>query len=491
MSIIKLLSKISAEIAWIKNQIDNMKYDYEYEAYNKLIIKADNSYKFLRKKILKLDKNLSLYERIQVIKDLYGLLKQFQNKIDDVEIRLTKINQSIKKLAVKYNIQDAKLQSKNESLGTNEEKNKISITYDLQKNRYYVNGIAYIIDPVRYRTMEQKEGYIRALLNKSTDFDKIFDKNNPKEVRALKYCDPYIIEILAGKDVMLARDYIKEMIGSKAKRSSKYNYNITYDVRGLNSIPEHVMTEKEKLEIKETIKHIRGVSAILEDRKKLPWYATIPVVGTLTISAISGGIVALGQGNIKNKCDSASSDSCVDSLDESSSELAENTYESSKTVLMDEYEQPEVKHKQDTEQNKLAQDEPIIINIGDKITVNEGVKYTEDCLGGGNRNKIGAVSWRPATEYSVDKVAFVYEGKILKIMNSGDKNIAETLNSVAKKHGINIEDINTSVLLSLIPGTGDTGWAQISVDEMERSLHNSGIKMQQDISRKADFDMER
>ena len=54
---------------------------------------------------------------------------------------------------------------------------------------------------------------------------------------------------------------------------------------------------------------MRGACVIVEDKRKMPWYMAIPIAGAMAISAISGGIVALGQGNIKEKNETVASDS--------------------------------------------------------------------------------------------------------------------------------------------------------------------------------------
>ena len=128
-----------------------------------------------------------------------------------------------------------------------------------------------------------------------------------------------------------------------------------------------------------------------------------------------------------------------------------------------------MKKKGENLDESIKQQEPIVVNIGDKINVANGLKYTANCLGGGDSNVIGAVSWRPATEYSIDRVAFCYEGTVLGIMDPGDEDIEKTLNNYATQYKIDVNEIDTSVLLSLVPGYHDTGWAQISIQDMQQS----------------------
>lgn len=120
----------------------------------------------------------------------------------------------------------------------------------------------------------------------------------------------------------------------------------------------------------------------------------------------------------------------------------------------------------------------VIVNIGDKIKVEEGLEYTETCYGEGNSNYIGAVSWRPATEYSIEKVAFAYQGKVLSLTDENTKSINDDLNKIAEKYNINADEIETKVLLSLVPESYDTGWASINIDNMQKNIVKSDFKVQ-------------
>ena len=76
------------------------------------------------------------------------------------------------------------------------------------------------------------------------------------------------------------------------------------------------------------------------------------------------------------------------------------------------------------------------------------------------------------TDYFIDKVAFCYDGKVLGIMNSEENDIENELKKYATQYKIDIEKINTSVLLSLVPGYHDTGWAQISIENLKQNKSN-------------------
>ena len=76
-------------------------------------------------------------------------------------------------------------------------------------------------------------------------------------------------------------------------------------------------------------------------------------------------------------------------------------------------------------------------------------------------------------------------------MNAGDCNVKQTLQNLAAQNGIDTKDINTSVLLSLVPGIGDTGWAQISVEDMEQNVSKVAEKSNQTSYARVNIDIER
>lgn len=411
---------------------------------------------------------------------------------------------------------------------------KISIRYELQNDTYYINGEPVIVNAERLITKDQKEAYIKSKIQNKTEFSYLFDRYNYEEELALKNCDPYIIGMLLSKDIRLARDYVKQMAGVLDKKASPYTFDVTYDVRGLETKKTSKgkkLSFKERRSIRKTAKMQKRAAKVIEDKQKLPWYAAIPVIGALAIGGIAGVTASLNGSNQDNNKGLSSGNSYSDNIepgtttDDNTQETTENitttevtsTYTTQTTtratttaitteatttttqandivdkdnsIVDDSHIQTDYTDKNDT---KVIDDkeEKVIVNIGDKISVEEGLRYTADCLGGGNSNTIGAVSWRPATEYNVDRVAFVYQGRVLKIMNAGDQDIAKTLNEVANMNGIKAEDINTSVLLSLVPGIGDTGWANISMDKLEESLYKTAEEQSNEATY-VDFEYER
>lgn len=388
-----------------------------------------------------------------------------------------------------------------------EKGDKVSVRYEYQNDTYYLDGIPVIKKPKRLMTSKEKEAYIKSKLHNKSEFGYLFDHFIQDDMKVLKNCDPYIIEMLMSKDIRLARDYIKQMTGNPYKKMASQEFSVVYDVRGLESGKGYV-SSRERRAIRKMAKQQRNAANVIEDKRKLPWYATIPVIGALAVGAIAG-ITASNNTNQNKDRDELPGNSYSDTIEPgttyeddehiiekittesnyefSTSKVEETTYTTTTTSVMEEQttlpasdnnkEEKNNKEKDkdsniqidDTETDK-DDNENIIVNIGDKIMVQDGLKYTANCLGGGNSNRIGAVSWRPATEYNVEKVAFIYKGKALKIMNRGDLDVEQTLKDIASQNGINSDDITTSVLISLVPGTADTGWANISIEDMKHNI---------------------
>ena len=189
----------------------------------------------------------------------------------------------------------------------------VSIRYEYQNNTYYLDGEPVIKRPKRLTTAKEKEEYIRSKIRNQSEFGFLFDIYIPDERTALKNCDPYIIELLLSKDIRLARDYIKQLSGNEYRKSSPQNFKVTYDVRGLESGRGGYISSKERRSIRRTAKQQKNAAKVLEDKRKLPWYAAIPVVGALAIAGIAG-LTGLNSSNHNNDKETLPENSYSDTL---------------------------------------------------------------------------------------------------------------------------------------------------------------------------------
>ena len=299
----------------------------------------------------------------------------------------------------------------------------------------------------------------------------------------------------------------------------KDELEVIYDTEDNKQNNDQVSSIQHKNHTRKKAKPLNQNSASREKKKRLSWFTAIPIFGTLVLAAFSKGAIANQyKENEKLNLNNSYTDDIETSttnnttiqndyiLDEiasttttiqaNSTDVVITTLDTRKNEIQNTNSETVNENQletkiQDSAKSDVTQDatinkeQEIKINISDRILVPDGVRYTADCLGGGNSNCIGAVSWRPATEYSIDRVAFVYEGRVIDIMNNGDTDVIQRLNDLAEMYNIDKSSIQTSVLLSLVPGIGDTGWANISVEKMEenvvkhtdKTIRNNKIKL--------------
>jgi len=521
--------------------------------------KIEIYFEAFKNKILALEKKSGLIDRIQLKRDVNSLYKIMKDTETDDRMRAVKTEQYLSKMCAKYRAEISadsirNASTRENSVNYNEIHNEnhteqsqhldssqqfekrespmqrrireyteyidgisrdngphenVSIRYNLKDNAYYVNGEEVIEGKKRLITIKEKAAYITSRVKDLAEYKYLLDGYMFEESKILKNCDAYVVGILLEKDVKLARDYIRQMSKSSTKKYSKMDYSLTYDIRGIDGPLRGRYSFLERIGIKKMVKQSKDVAKIVEDKKKLPWYASIPFIGALAIAGISGTTAALNSGS-QNRNDDAR-DSYSDTMEPGTTheDNTQATYTTDYEFTTTETETSTTTHNTTptTTENHSSnvheevedtikggnhdEEEKVVVNIGDKIKVQDGLKYTANCLGGGNSNRIGAVSWRPATEYSIDRVAFVHEGKVLGIMNAGEQDIEKTMNEIAEKNSISTDDISTSVLLSLVPGTGDTGWANISFYDMQQNLSKSVNNQQNNSIDNIDIEIDR
>ena len=467
------------------------------------------SYFTLRKKLESLEKETSFFNKLKIKRDLKDLLKSFRGRKSLIMQRMIIINANFHKLILKYNAveestqahdkrYDERVESKesfeNEEASA-ELKDKIARVHEKVKRDREINGIE-CKDPVQIFTLAEIREYQerQKRIAKAIEKRRLAKQQEAKEAeKRQKRIEQAIVR------TQLAKKRRLEMQEEDARVSKEITAKIAkvMEEKEKQQVDSEKSSEQEEMPIE---KKKRVLKYSKEKKRKLAWYTAIPAIGALAISTISGAMSTLTSNKIsmKNtekannrnheylasvdpseineatKITGNSSASTTTFFDTHSIDVPITTekQDDATAVMPDEEKTADVKEeniKEEKPEESVKPQEPIVVNIGDKINVADGLKYTATCLGGGKSNEIGAVSWRPATEYSIDRVAFCYEGKVLGIMNSGDGDIEKTLNNYATQYKIDINEIDTSVLLSLVPGYHDTGWAQISIQDMQQS----------------------
>ncbi|MBR2743905.1 MAG: hypothetical protein IKE01_01225 [Clostridia bacterium] len=356
-----------------------------------------------------------------------------------------------------------------------------SVRYEAQNNCYYFDGSMVFKNPPRIKKT-MKEHYIKSNISNSQIFDYIFDGLDKKRKKALRECDPHIVLLLAKKSPAMAKKYVYKVVGETTYSIDCDNYNIVYDIRGIDEIPSDELLPKDKLYTKRLIKNTGSAAHVIKDKKKAPWYAIIPMIGTIALSGLAGYFCHQSM----EKTVSENSYTDITNPDERHSTITEATTiqtevatEEPDTIFepTESYTEPTIEHDQiidddiDKPEDNKKDNTTVSIKVGDKVHVSDGTQYTSNCLGGGNCYAIGAVSWRPATEYYIDSVAFIYDGKVLGVKHAKDTDVKQTIMELASENNVDESKINTSVLLSLTPGSGDTGWTEMSIESIEKNIN--------------------
>ena len=475
------------------------------------------------KKMAKLKQKNSVVNEFKTIKKQHDMEKN-KNVVEQQNSKVSN-EDAVEGAFLEQRIKRIKNSKRTKTGQIDYESDSSSVKYVMENDCYYLNNKKVNIKPKKLFTEKQKAKYILSKIG-GENFDYIF---NGQE-RALKKCDPNIIVILASKTPELARRYAHELDQEIKYKNS--GYNITYDVRSTNSKIKNKISLINKIKTRWMIKNNTKVSTVLQEKKSVPWYATLPVVGVLAFVGFGSIGIADNSGTVgKSSYENSYSDSVtpggfsdeeneknVNEIGTTQSNIyfstttvsATTTSKSTQTTLAT----PSIQEttttvasggetgKPQKEDNKTKEDKNlnddknstknVVINIGDKISVEEGLKYTADCLGGGTSNTIGSVSWRPATDYSIDNVAYFYNGQFLGLSGRNTASINDELNQYADKCGVTANEISTVALISLVPGAGDTGWAQINLNELQQSKVGSNVNVTNNISRnKLNYNIER
>lgn len=461
----------------------------ENELLEKSINKIKASFLLLSEEAKRIDAGHNLIKKQKMKSDLKSLLKIIDSKSGNDEKIVMLTLDNVKKLMVKYNIKDAAVQYNSEYYNGLEDRIATAKKAALEKRNK--NGVE-CDEPVNLLDTAEIKKFAMAR----------------EEAEINKKTAARVKEILEVKQRLSIN--AKEAIGGQNQEVEKPEVQVNEKTDFQGQGQEEL---REKGDISTTAKDSKENSKVIKDGKKLPWYASIPVVGAIAIAAISGVTTLLGNTSEqvkkhpsdntgytdsneprtavnKSTTEAQSSDyiayttavtgisSCSTTMQteksttkkskEPKTTTTDNTKESTETQTTTTDNTKE--STATTTQNKDFETEPVVFDIGDKVNVSDGLLYSETCLGKGEKNKIGNVSWRPATEYYVDRIAFCHGNEVLGVMNKGEKDVRQVLEDYASQYKIDVSEIDTSVLLSLTPGSGDTGWASISIEELEQNV---------------------
>ena len=255
-----------------------------------------------------------------------------------------------------------------------------------------------------------------------------FDRNK------IKHYDAKLIAILfarfgkedPAKGIEACRKYLTELEKGANADKTKLPYKMKYDVA---SIKETEDANGNKLNLFERLAFMRmarkneHVAEVTPERKKINWKAI--GAGLLAIGATALVAVGLSKGEEKEKLppareviDMGDNETTTTSAKTTATQARTTTTPTqTKTTTTTWKEQLQVQttttepSKDKTTETEIA-DLIEDFKLGSVVELGDGVNYTENSLGSGDKGAIGDIQWRPAGKYMIDGVSFVKDGQI-------------------------------------------------------------------------------
>lgn len=337
---------------------------------------------------------------------------------------------------------------------------------ELQKHIARMNKmLSQPIEGIKFKNKKQKLEYI----NKEFDEDSqkyIFGDKNLKKI--VKKCDVQLLSILADLDMDMAKNYIKELTKDKDQEKKPLDYNMKYNLKGMRANKrKNDLSFFQRIKINRMAKknHKQGVAEYIPDDKSRKWLI-FPVIGAL--AAGTAGVIAHNQKD--NDKQNQKAPEYIDTMIPESTE---------KTTITTEQNQTPVTVNRD-EEEKANQG----LVLGSKVTMPAGVTYTEDSLENGQSGKIGELSYRPAGDYVLDRVALWYNGELKANLGTEGTDINEAVEKLANELGVEPSEIIQKAHISLGENhVGPTGWIkadEFSMDDVKANISKTYDQIQQE-----------
>ncbi len=96
-------------------------------------------------------------------------------------------------------------------------------------------------------------------------------------------------------------------------------------------------------------------------------------------------------------------------------------------------------------------------HVGDKYSLSDGVKYYETALGEGDSGTVGNENRPAGDDYTVDRVAYFIDGKLVANINDTGTDVEECRMKYANEYGVDISQIDMRFHVSYGDGQA-TGW---------------------------------
>lgn len=378
----------------------------------------------------------------------------------------------------------------------------LSIVYNGKDNTYNVSNYESILARSVFDTEEEKNNHIKEMTkifskpieginfkNKKAkinylknefaedDLKYIFGDNYNKVMKKMaKEYDPQLLVILSDLDMNYAKKYINELSKNKDEEKDKLPYKMKYNLKGMRkNHKNNKMSLFQRIRTNRMAKknHDKGVAEYIPDDRSRAWLA-IPIIGLL---AAGGHAIATH--------DKSNDEPVKDQTPEvTDTTKPENTQKDPIGPTKPELPTDEIINAVDQVMEDTVKNNTDDLVLGSRVTLSDGVTYAEDSLQNGIKGEIGEVSWRPAGDYTIDRVAIYHNGKLLENISAEGTNVDETVRKYAEKLGVNPSEIDQKAHICVgEKHNGATGWINMeetSMQELKNNISKTYDQLQQE-----------
>ena len=335
------------------------------------------------------------------------------------------------------------------------------------------------------KSRKGKEAFLRR--NLGENFKKVFNNEDKKLLKAISKCDLNLLSILVASDVEYAKDYITQLAAGRKGSPDKLPFSLEYDFsQAKKSSKEIKRMEKIAKKSKYIANYIR--------RKTSKLRAILGFGGAAVLAMGAGGaLVADRSSNDQQQkpqqmpeyTDTAVPGGTSTTGKETTTTTPRNTTTSSGKVVTTQDPVLPIKAGDSTQYIVFdeAQNSAKKLVLGSKVTMPDGLVYTEDSLENGDSGEIGS-PFRPAGDYVLDRVALWYNGELKANLEIKGTDIDEAVEKLAEKLGVEPSKIIQKAHISQGENHfGPTGWIkadEFSMDDIRKNISKTYAQIQKE-----------
>lgn len=319
-----------------------------------------------------------------------------------------------------------------------------NIKYDSKSDMYFIDtpdGNSEVKN-ISMNLYEMKESRLRKLYGE--DYDDIFNKISENNIKKYDARLLFLLWEKMGKEEAI--NYLDEFSKGKNADKSKLNYTMKYDIGNVKKNKDLSKKEKKQLlKITKRNKYVAKTGKVKEKKsKKILARAGLVALGLTSLIGATASIredtkkEALINKNISNTIEPKT--------DNNNNKFVENKDNvTTSTNFKDKYKVPSTNiEKTDNAinnyvntKNKEHDEAMKQFKLGSILELGEGINYTEDSMGCGEKGEIGVTPWRPAGQYEVNGISILNEKNeiVTYEINKTDISVQDYIKSNMPKGG--------------------------------------------------------